>query len=1053
MKKTLLALLTLAAAAASCQPKELADSASGLVREIPVTFTAEQPATRTFIEATPTGWTPKWQKGDLLTVTYLQDGDYTAQKEFTNSAEDGTTGVFSGTLELADGTHTIYAYYPSAMKDGRSEGIFKFALPSVQNIPSLTTFDPAADLLVSNGAEVVIESGALKSAQTLHFNRIFAVAKIVIADGTTGGKLAGKAIKSVTFKVSSGTLTGRASVDISTAKLTAWEGKSSYNYATASYSGSDWKADGSTGAFIVINPATFAAGVTVTAVVETDDSSINIERSVTLSEALAFESGKVNTLIFSIKDSDIEEDTGIEPTTWDFSEEAWQAAFAKIGTINSDITGWNLTLNNLTIVSTKKSKYNTTFFQWGGAGGTDDRYMTFTATTAGKLTVWASNTGSGEDPGRKVEVRAGSYSGTFAAGTSTNNAPTECTFKDVPAGEVKVYSSGNGLRFYKLEFTGEVKEAEPTPEPGPEDGGEQECTTPPPTGTVDPARMYGYAEAAGVKGGEGADALHTFHFNDGAALQTWLLAREKAEKSGDKSPVIIWLSGSFGPEDGRSGAFDVKRVSNLSFFGTDDFVMDKVGMFLVEAENIVIRNIHFNQPKYPVDAISMQECNMVWVDHCTFTSLDQTKDAEDGSCDATHGSKNITVSWCVFDKTQKSCLVGHSDKVNSDTANDPDITITFHHNWFAKSSSRHPRVRFGTAHAYNNFYDGCTTYGAGSASSAKVLVEYNYFDAVQLPTDIATYPAKENGNSNLTDGTAGFLYPTQNVYYNKPAKAKEPYPLCNVKYTTYHGATVTPLTYEDFKPDYEYTVTPVEDIPSVVTANAGYGKLSGFATAPIEVNNGGISGGGDTPDNPETPDTPDTPAAGLAEGWSWVNNNATANYAVTDGKLSIASTGKWESKAQGFGFVYREVSGDFTATVKLVSFTPQKAGSNQAVAGLMAIDGDVSATDAYLVYGIGGGNYYGNFRPAAGSDRSGFTLKAPTTSGTDVVIRMKREGNILKFSYSLDGGQTFGDASSKEFTSLSETIHVGLGVNSGDNSKQSTAVFGDFTINNTTIAF
>ena len=192
MKKTLFALAALAAVAAACQPKELADSASGLVREVPATLTAELPSTRTFIEATPNGWTPKWHKGDLLTVTYLQGGDYTAQKEFANTAEDGLTGTFSGTLELADGTHTIYAYYPAGMKDGRSDKTFKFALPPVQTIPSLTTFDPAADLLVSDGAEVVIEGGALKSAQKLHFNRIFAVAKLVIADGTTGVNLQAK---------------------------------------------------------------------------------------------------------------------------------------------------------------------------------------------------------------------------------------------------------------------------------------------------------------------------------------------------------------------------------------------------------------------------------------------------------------------------------------------------------------------------------------------------------------------------------------------------------------------------------------------------------------------------------------------------------------------------------------------------------------------------------------------------------------------------------------------------------------------------------------------
>ncbi|MBQ2102907.1 MAG: hypothetical protein II479_05005, partial [Bacteroidales bacterium] len=339
----------------------------------------------------------------------------------------------------------------------------------------------------------------------------------------------------------------------------------------------------------------------------------------------------------------------------------------------------------------------------------------------------------------------------------------------------------------------------------------------------------------------------------------------------------------------------------------------------------------------------------------------------------------------------------------------------------------------------------------------------NYFDGVQLPTDICTYPAKEGNVSNLQGSVAGYLYATEDIYVNRPEKARDPYPLTNVKYTSYNGSTITPLTYADFKPSYDYIVTPAADVPAVVRAGAGCGKLTGYASAPVEVNNGYISEyQGTDPDDPDPvdpdPDDPDEPgddpATGLAEGWSWVNNNATtASYTLSGGDLSVTSTGKWESKAQGFGAVYREVTGDFTATVQLVSYTPQKTGSNQAAAGIIVIDGNPSVTGTDLVFAIGGGNYYGNFRPAAGKDKSGFSLSAPATSGGDVVLKMQREGNKVKMSYSLDGGATFGSVSSKEFTALSETVKLGVGGNSGDNSKTSTAVFRNFTLNGTIIAF
>ena len=411
----------------------------------------------------------------------------------------------------------------------------------------------------------------------------------------------------------------------------------------------------------------------------------------------------------------------------------------------------------------------------------------------------------------------------------------------------------------KAKDPGDDSGDDPGDDPIPGEGDELPCLSPPAVGTVDQTALVGYG--AGVTGGEGSGSK-VLHFNNGKALQTWLLQRTKDEKKGTHTPTVIWLSGTFKSDDGRDFSsahpwFDVKDVSNLSFIGTDTFVMDKIGIFCVRANNIIIRNINFQQPKANngADAVSMQDCDGVWVDHCTFTSLNQTKDYEDGSTDITHGSKNVTVSWCRYIKTQKSCLVGHSNSQSGDVA----ITATFHHNWFEGSSSRHPRVRFGTVHVYNNLFDGNTTYGVGSAYGAKVLVEYNYFDAVQLPTDICTYPAKESNESNLQGSVAGYLYPTQNVYVNKPAKAKSPYPLSNVKYTKYGGTVGAELTYADFKPAYSYSVTAAEDVPSVVKAGAGYGKLEGFASAPVPVDNGGITDFNGTEDNPgDEPGTPGT---------------------------------------------------------------------------------------------------------------------------------------------------------------------------------------------------
>lgn len=1057
MKKYILPLALIALF--SCQKEANVPTGAPTVK---LTLTTESAETRTFIEQSGTTWLPYWDANDVLGV--MVDDAYDKPYSLTNTVPaPGRTGTFTGTIEATDGEHTLTAWYPKDLKAGRNESVIKYVLATEQNPTSLTTFDPSLDLLVGLPETFTVTNGTA-NVDAMRFRRVFAVVKVTLKDQTTG--LANTLVTRVALTGAS-TLAGKANVEITTGDITKWED------ATTTVAGNfpnGFAIDGTSSVYLLVNPTTLASGSNLTVDVTTTNDQILVSKSITLPNDVVFAENKVTTLNITLEDKNIVDKNAVVSYDWDFSSAEWQAALSQQASAacaetngNSAVTNWSASLNGLTYTSVKSGKWSTNgYIQTGGAGTASDRAFSFTAPSDGTLKVTASNTGKDAVTDRYVTVSTGG-STTDQVGGSASSAPTTLTF-EVKAGAVKIYPTGNGLRFYRITYTSgnSSNPNNPNDPTVPTPGGqydELECPNPPTTGDVPVDQLYGYGK--GVTGGAGATASNILHFDNGKAFQTWLLARTKSEKNGDHSPVEIWLSGTFTSDQGRDFSeahpwFDVKDVSNLSIYGTDGFVMDRIGIFLVRANNIIIRNINFQQPKANngADAVSMQEADGVWIDHCTFTSLNQTKDYEDGSTDITHGSKNVTVSWCRYIKTQKSCLVGHSNNQSSDT----QITATFHHNWFDGSSSRHPRVRFGNVHVYNNLFDGCTTYGVGSAYGAKVLVEYNYFDGVQLPTDICTYPAKESNESNLQGKVAGYLYATQDVFVNRPAKAKDPYPLTNVQYTAYNGSTITPLTYNDFKPAYDYIVTPAEDVPTVVKGGAGHGKL-GWTDAPVAVNNAGITQFNGTDEDPTNPDQgdedePTTPATGLADGWNWTANNAnTSSYGVTNGQLSITSTGKWESKAQGFGAIWREYTGDFTATVKLVSYDPKKTGSNQAAAGLLIVDGDITSTTTNLVYAMAGGSYYGNFRAATGSDKSGFSLSAPSTTGGDVILKMVREGNKVKFSYSLDGGATFGNASSKEFTSLGSTVKIGLVANSGDNSKTSTAVFESFTVGDTVIAF
>ena len=136
---------------------------------------------------------------------------------------------------------------------------------------------------------------------------------------------------------------------------------------------------------------------------------------------------------------------------WDFSDADWQAAFAALGAVNTDIPSADFTLNDLHVFWSNKCKYNTTFFQWGGKSSGEDRYVSFTAPEQGTLKVWASNTGNNEDLSRMVTVSVNGDVQSQPGGYASGGGPVEIEFS-IAAGEVKIYPTGNGLRFYKIEY-------------------------------------------------------------------------------------------------------------------------------------------------------------------------------------------------------------------------------------------------------------------------------------------------------------------------------------------------------------------------------------------------------------------------------------------------------------------------------------------------------------------------------------------------------------------------------------------------------------------------
>lgn len=268
----------------------------------------------------------------------------------------------------------------------------------------------------------------------------------------------------------------------------------------------------------------------------------------------------------------------------------------------------------------------------------------------------------------------------------------------------------------------------------------------------------------------------------------------------------------------RSGQYTIYLNGTITLSGMNDVASDKAiigvgtngkivggGLDIDAVDNVVIQNIAFSD--WDDDAINMQDgATNVWVDHCSFTN------GYDGCVDIKRGSDYITVSWNHFYNHGKTCLLGHSNDNESQDAG--HLRVTYHHNYFDGTDSRHPRVRFSAlTHCYNNYYLD-NEYGVASTCDAEVLVEGNYFENVDDPTLV--------GYASSGDGD---LVETNNIYVDSGDPETS-------------GSVPTP--------SYSYSLDDPSDVPSIVSSGAGANGTTSDSDDDTDddddVNNGYISG-------------------------------------------------------------------------------------------------------------------------------------------------------------------------------------------------------------------
>jgi pectate lyase len=248
-------------------------------------------------------------------------------------------------------------------------------------------------------------------------------------------------------------------------------------------------------------------------------------------------------------------------------------------------------------------------------------------------------------------------------------------------------------------------------------------------------------------------------------------------KGSEKTPLIIRVVGTVkasdidGLKDGNYINFEGKNASdgalgNITLEGIgDDATLYGYGVCFKRTNGIEVRNLGIML--FGDDAISMDTDNYHnYIHNCDFfygkpgSEADQVKG--DGSIDMKYRSTQTTIAYNHFFDSGKVMGCGGATKEET------NLFITFHHNWFDHCDSRCPRLNHTTAHIYNNYYDGVSTYGIGCTEVSNAFIEGNHFRNVQRPMMIAgqgtDYVYASDKNKGTFSGQPGGM---SKAYNNK----------------------------------------------------------------------------------------------------------------------------------------------------------------------------------------------------------------------------------------------------------------------------------------------
>jgi len=201
-----------------------------------------------------------------------------------------------------------------------------------------------------------------------------------------------------------------------------------------------------------------------------------------------------------------------------------------------------------------------------------------------------------------------------------------------------------------------------------------------------------------------------------------------------------WIRFSVDGEIGLNSS--ISLPSDLTVDGRGASVeITGAGLKVYQEGNIIITDLTFHSGGDwdDNDAIQVKGGHDIWVHHCDLSSY------ADGLIDLTKGTQDVTVSWNKFSDHDKVMLIS----ANDDDTEDENTRVTLHHNWFKETKQRHPRIRHGKLHAYNNFIDRWGDYGMGCSTNSECYSERNVFQAGSDSNAIVTQVGEDDGQGEV----------------------------------------------------------------------------------------------------------------------------------------------------------------------------------------------------------------------------------------------------------------------------------------------------------------